>query len=327
MIIKLNLNGEYIGVFLDNTQMLPDGSLPVRGVCGICLNAEETHYLFVNDSTPNVIKVDLEGKNPTVFINNIGSSIPNGICLSLDRLNYYITLWSDNSIIKLNLDGTNITTFIDSNLRLQDGTQALVGPEAILQISPTEFLIGNFDSYNIILYNSQTLVCFLENSKILTSDGYKPIQELRKGDLVKTLNHGLVPIYMIAYKDICMSDISSHRTKDKLYVCSKEKYPEVFDDLIITGSHSILVDEFKDYQRDKTEKLLGSIYVTDGKYRLPACIYERTTLYKSTGMFKIWHFSLENEDYYSNYGIWANGLLVETCSKRYLKELSEMIPV
>ena len=25
-----------------------------------------------------------------------------------------------------------------------------------------------------------------------------------------------------------------------------------------------------------------------------------------------------------NYGIYANGLLVETCSKRYLKELSNM---
>ena len=34
-------------------------------------------------------------------------------------------------------------------------------------------------------------------------------------------------------------------------------------------------------------------------------------------MFMIWHFALENDNYFSNYGIWANGLLVETCSKRY----------
>jgi hypothetical protein len=38
----------------------------------------------------------------------------------------------------------------------------------------------------------------------------------------------------------------------------------------------------------------------------------------------IYHIALENENYYSNYGIYANGLLVETCSKRYLKELSAM---
>jgi hypothetical protein len=30
------------------------------------------------------------------------------------------------------------------------------------------------------------------------------------------------------------------------------------------------------------------------------------------------------EDYYMNYGIYANGLLVETCSQRYLKKLSGM---
>jgi len=34
--------------------------------------------------------------------------------------------------------------------------------------------------------------------------------------------------------------------------------------------------------------------------------------------------ALENDDYYMNYGIYANGLLVESCSKRYLKEESNM---
>jgi len=38
----------------------------------------------------------------------------------------------------------------------------------------------------------------------------------------------------------------------------------------------------------------------------------------------IYHFALENENVYANYGVLANGLLVETCSIRYLKELSNM---
>jgi hypothetical protein len=38
----------------------------------------------------------------------------------------------------------------------------------------------------------------------------------------------------------------------------------------------------------------------------------------------IYHIALENDDPYMNYGIYANGLLVESCSKRYLKELSKM---
>ena len=46
--------------------------------------------------------------------------------------------------------------------------------------------------------------------------------------------------------------------------------------------------------------------------------------WNSQGNYTIWHFALENDDYYMNYGVYANGLLVETSSKRYMKELSNM---
>jgi hypothetical protein len=41
-------------------------------------------------------------------------------------------------------------------------------------------------------------------------------------------------------------------------------------------------------------------------------------------MYTIWHLSLENDNYYYNYGIYANGLLVETASKRMIREFSGM---
>lgn len=74
----------------------------------------------------------------------------------------------------------------------------------------------------------------------------------------------------------------------------------------------------------ETVKVLGNLYSTDNKYRLPACVDKRSTIYEIAGTYTIYHIALENNNYYSNYGIYANGLLVETCSKRYLKELSEM---
>jgi hypothetical protein len=43
--------------------------------------------------------------------------------------------------------------------------------------------------------------------------------------------------------------------------------------------------------------------------------------YLKEGEYTIYHLALENENYYGNYGIWANGLLVETCSKKYLENL------
>ena len=71
-------------------------------------------------------------------------------------------------------------------------------------------------------------------------------------------------------------------------------------------------------------EVYGNIYVTDRKYRLPACADPRASIYETPGTYTIYHLALENEDYDMNYGVYANGLLVETCSKRYLKELSNM---
>ena len=65
--------------------------------------------------------------------------------------------------------------------------------------------------------------------------------------------------------------------------------------------------------------MLGRIFVTDGKYRLPACVDNRSSVYEKEGTYKIYHFALENENILINHGIWANGLLVETCSKKYMK--------
>ena len=170
----------------------------------------------------------------------------------------------------------------------------------------------------------QPMVCFLEDSKILTKQGYRPIQDLRKGDLIKTIKHGYIPIDMIGYREI-YNPICEERIKDKLYVCSNKEYPEIFEDLIITGCHSILVDGFtNEEEKANVIRVNGDTFVTDGKYRLPACVDKRAKPYEKEGAHTIYHIALENEDYFMNYGIYANGLVVETCSKRYLKELSNM---
>jgi hypothetical protein len=170
--------------------------------------------------------------------------------------------------------------------------------------------------------------CFKEDTKILvlknSSEQFVPVQELRRGDLVKTLCNGFVPIHLIGKKDIVHTS-DGPREKNKLYKCTQENYPEVVEDLVITGCHSILVDEFvNDKQREDTMDVLGKIYVTDSKYRLPTCLDERASIYEKDGTFTIYHIALDNESYYSNYGIFANGLLVESCSIRYLKELTNM---
>ena len=179
-------------------------------------------------------------------------------------------------------------------------------------------------SYAPISGPPSPIVCFKENTQILTDKGYIQIQDLRQGDLVKTLNHDFKPIDMIGKREIYHPAIQE-RIKDQLYKCSQGEYSEVFEDLVITGCHSILVDDFvNEEQKQQTIEVNSKIYVTDKKYRLPACVDYRASVYETAGTYTIYHFALEHDDYYMNYGIYANGLLVETCSKRNLKKMSNM---
>ena len=193
-------------------------------------------------------------------------------------------------------------------------------PKNPLDVNNNIFYSYNFNNLSVTL----NLVCFKEDTKILTNKGYIPIQDLRNGDLIKTLKNDYKPIYMIGKKEI-YHPACEERIKEQLYKCSKEQYPDVFEDLIITGCHSILMDHFVSYEQiDKIKEINGDIYMTDGLYRWPACVDFRTSVYEISGNYTIYHIALENEDYYDNYGIYANGLLVETCSKRYLKEIANM---
>jgi hypothetical protein len=178
--------------------------------------------------------------------------------------------------------------------------------------------------------NNPFLPCFNKDSKILIlnsttkEEEYVLIQNIRKGTLVKTFGNGYVPVDMIGQSSL-LNPNTKERIKTRLYKLSKSNYSELFEDLILTGCHSILVDGFKnEEEKQKVIDVNGDIYVTDNKYRLPACADEKSEPFDKEGEFTIYHIALENENYYSNYGIYANGLLVESCSKRYLKELSKM---
>ena len=187
---------------------------------------------------------------------------------------------------------------------------------------------GEVAIYTVVNTYSPGASCFKEGSKILCfKDGrevYLKIENIRVGDLVKTLRNGYIPINMIGKTNI-YNTASSVRNKEQLYKCSTKEYPELFEDVVITGSHALLVDNFaNDLQKQKVIQINGATFVTDKKYRLPVCADFRSSVYEIVGDFNIYHLALDNDDYFCNYGIWANGLLVESCSKRYLKELSNM---
>ena len=183
----------------------------------------------------------------------------------------------------------------------------------------------SYTSYNSSTFTLNNVICFKESTKILCfteKEEYIPIQDLKPGDLVKTFSSGFKKIENIGYARVYYDVKQNGHTTSNLYRLCKTNYPELFEDLIITGGHAILVDDFKDdNEKNKVVEIYKRIYQTDNKYNLLACVDERASVYEVEGVHVVWHFSLESDDDSLNYGVYANGLLVEACSKRYLKEV------
>ena len=197
-------------------------------------------------------------------------------------------------------------------------------------------------SQSIVYYAGQTLPgsfpdlyflypaapCFLEGSTILClvdgQEKYVPVESIRKGTLVKTAQDGYKAVEGIG-RSTMKNPGDAARIEGRLYRCSREAYPELAEDLYVTGCHSILVDTITEEQREKTTATLGKIFITGKKYRLMACLDPRAEPWASEGDYTVWHFALESEDRFVNFGVYANGgLLVETTSIRFLHEKSNM---
>ena len=102
------------------------------------------------------------------------------------------------------------------------------------------------------------------------------------------------------------------------------RFHHINEDLIITGGHSILVDDLSEEEMEESKKYFGSVLLLDDKYKLLACIDKNATIYDKKGIYDIYHLALESDDEEKSFGIYANGMLVESCSLKYLKEQSNM---
>lgn len=266
----------------------------------------------------------------------IGPMSEFGFPVGADQIYYFQSYADAVGYIDVHTDSAGATLVVANNSALLPAPFPAYNGSWIIQNSAHPELIGT------TVYPGQTLPsgstyyvytsypCFLEGTKILCKvndeEKYLPIESLEKGMLIKTSQNGYKKLDMIGHTKIYnQGNIGGGRPPHALYCCPKIKYPDLFEDLYVTGYHCILENKLTSDQRNKTIEILGAIYVTENKYRLMACVDERSFVYGSEGIFNIWHIALENDDYYKNYGIYANGLLVETTSKRYLKELSGMI--
>lgn len=178
-----------------------------------------------------------------------------------------------------------------------------------LQETTTTITNFSFTYAYPICYNEGTKILCLNPSTLL--EEYIEIEKLRKGDTVKSYKHGYRKIDLIGKKKMINNPLIFMDCMYKL-----EKTPEngLVEDLMLTGGHSILVDDFKDKNINATT--LGQCERIDDKYLVRVGTIQEFVKQENNDEYTYYHFILENDnDDSQRFGVWANGMLTDTPSK------------
>ena len=228
-----------------------------------------------------------------------------------------IAMDNNNETIYLSLDAGTTWTLQYTPESMTDN--AFIGVS--MSADGTQYAAGFYNPGSYFLTQGTpdlqpvSVPCFLEGTKILChvngEDQYIPIETMRPGTIVKTSMDGYKAVKLIGSRSM-QNPGTGVRDKNALYLCTKDNYPEVIEDLTITGCHAILVDYITEAEREGIIATLERIFITDKKYRLPACVDQKAKEVLVPGPNMVWHFALEHYHDKMNYGVYAQGLLVET---------------
>ena len=159
--------------------------------------------------------------------------------------------------------------------------------------------------------------CFNEGTKIHSlnknlEEEYIPIENLRKGDFVKSYQHGYKKIDLIGKNHMINNP---NRFNECMYKMEKTEENGLIEDLIVTGGHSILVDDLGKH-KEQNDLLFGGTQMICDKYLLLSAVSKQFIKLENTNLYTYYHFILKNDgDNDKRYGVWANGILTETPSK------------
>uniref|UniRef100_A0A6C0LNZ9 Hedgehog/Intein (Hint) domain-containing protein n=1 Tax=viral metagenome TaxID=1070528 RepID=A0A6C0LNZ9_9ZZZZ len=96
-------------------------------------------------------------------------------------------------------------------------------------------------------------------------------------------------------------------------------------DLIVTGGHSILVDDLGELKEINDQMFGGNTPKIDGKYLLLSSVSPDFSKLENHYIYTWYHFTLENDgDDDRRFGVWANGILTETPSKNQLIQMGQV---
>ncbi len=170
------------------------------------------------------------------------------------------------------------------------------------------------------------VACFNEGTDILIlnkdlQEEYVPVETLKKGDLVKSYKHGYRRIEMIGKNK--MSN-NPEKFGECMYRMEKTDTNGLTKDLLLTGWHSVLVDSLGDCEEQNKKFIKGKL---DDKYFLLCSVSKDFKKIETREEFTYYHFYLENDgDESRRFGVYSNGLLTETPSKKHYHNKMILLP-
>jgi|Laugresubdmm15sn_1035100.scaffolds.fasta_scaffold00276_2 hypothetical protein len=216
-----------------------------------------------------------------------------------------------------NIAGVATISFLPSSSNLS--LQIFTTEDGVLNPSAITIEGYKFDIDDLIDEPS----CFNEDTMILclnaeNMEEYIKIKELKKGNLVKTYKSGYRKILDIG-KNVLLNNPNSW--EKSMFIMKKTIDNNLIDNLIITGWHSILVDELGIYENENTKRLSEIKKIKD-KYFLLSSVSNDFSQIVTNSIFTYFHFTLENDDDDDEFfGVYANGCLVEIPSKNKFYKL------
>jgi hypothetical protein len=156
-----------------------------------------------------------------------------------------------------------------------------------------------------------TISCVLDNGEDINIK----VEDLKVGMNVKSYLHGIRKI-----KILCMGSFKN----DPLEIRSC-MYKMKETGLMITGGHAILVDKLTPSEEKETIEKWDLKYIDD-KVLLMCAYSDKFNQQLDDQEYTYYHFCLENDgDELVRYGVYADGVLVETPSEKYIKTFRKVV--
>ena len=261
--------------------------------------------------------------NKTGFTKNFftGTQViaPYSISFNSSGTLYFSNSFLNNTIYKINISDNS---FRFTGVTLPSGNQTLTLYDSTQSTAKTTF---NIQVPYVPCFKKGTKICCIDVSTETNEEIeiYMNIEDIRPGMIVKTYyDGGQRPVKIIGSSKVFNS--TNEEDNNRLFKLSKDKCSDLMEDLYLTGNNSLLVDSLTDEEKSKMDKLLWplDIYKIYYKYKLLAGYSSMCEPVCDESVETIYHIVLEEPDIYFNYGIWANGVLAESCTEWAMRELS-----